>query len=316
MSKQTTSTGLVWCLIFLVLDAVQAVWFGALLQRHDSFLIGLLVFGLSAAGCIVWVAGRAPAQFVVARRHFGALFGMNVAAAGAWVTYFLALQRIEPAIAFMIFSGMIPLTTILAGWLGFAEGERSRNGIEALGNALLLAGLVFLAYVTLSGRSGFLRDGLASGLVGLLLAFLAGAMIAAMLMFSQRLDRRGMTPVAQFGLRFPLYLLVALIGWQAGWDHKAPASASELSSAVLIGLILLAFPIYAVQRAVALVSSLTLAAIAATGPVLVFALQALEGRVDFAPATSLGLLICLAGALLAAYGAARDFRKARLPVPQ
>lgn len=310
-AKRTTPAGIAWCLVFLVLDAAQAVWFGGLLQHHDSFLIGFLVFGLSSAGCLLWVGWRAPSQFRLALAHPGALIGLNLSAVGAWMAYFLAIQRIEPAVAFMIFSGMIPLTTIIAGHLGFREGERARNRAELAGNALLLVGLGLLVLFTLDGRSGFVRGGFEVALLGLALAFVAGIMIAAMLMFSQRLDHAGLGPVSQFGLRFPLYVLCAFIGWQAGWDAKGPVAAADLALAVLIGLVLLAFPIYAVQKAVSLVSSLTLAAIAATGPVLVFAMQAVEGRVDFAPATSLGLAVCFAGAMVAAFGAARDARANR-----
>lgn len=299
---------------FLVLDAAQAVWFGGILQSHDSFQIGFVVFGLSSLGCLIAVGLKTPRQFSLALANFQPLLGMNLAAVGAWVCYFYAIQRIEPAIAFMIFSGMIPLTTIAAGWFGIGEGERSRNRIEASGNALLLVGMVILGVVTLTGRSGFVRGDITVGIAGLAYAVAAGIMIAAMLMFSQRLDRKGMTPSAQFGLRFPLYLVFAFFGWQAGWDAKGAVAVSDIWWAVAIGMVLLAFPIYAVQKAVAQVSSLTLAAIAATGPVLVFAFQVLDDRVKFAPATSVGLVICFTGALIAAYGAGRNIRRNRVPV--
>lgn len=314
MSKQSSIAGLLWCVTFLILDAAQAVWFGGILQRHDSFQIGFLVFGFSSLFCLIIVAIHLPHQFRLAIANSRAMIGMNLSAVGAWVCYFFAIQRIEPAIAFMIFSGMIPLTTIAAGWLKIREGERSRNRIEALGNALLSFGIVVLVFVTLTGRSGFVREDLTVGWAGLSYALASGAMIAAMLMFSQRLDRLGLKPVSQFGLRFPLYLVFALLGWRAGWDTKGAVSFPDLSLAVGIGLILLAFPIYAVQKAVAQVSSLTLAAIAATGPVLVFAFQVLDDRVIFAPATSYGLAVCFAGALIAAFGAGRDIQRNRIPV--
>lgn len=314
VGKQSSMVGLVWCMTFLVLDAAQAVWFGGVLQSHDSFQIGFLVFGFSSLGCLIVVSLNTPGQFGLAFANPGALLGMNLSAVGAWVCYFFAIQRIEPAIAFMIFSGMIPLTTIATGWLGVGEGERSRNRTEAFGNGLLFVGMVVLAVVTLTGHSGFVRGDISVGIAGLVYAVAAGAMIAAMLMFSQRLDRRGMTPIAQFGLRFPLYLAFAFFGWQAGWDAKGAVALSDVLQAVAIGMVLLAFPIYAVQKAVAQVSSLTLAAIAATGPVLVFAFQMLDDRVTFAPATSLGLAICFSGALIAAFGAGRNIRRNRIPV--
>ena len=309
MQKQATGIGIFWCLVFVVLDAAQAVWFGGLLQRHDSFAIGFLSFGLATLLCLGLTARREPGQFAVAKRHPGALLGLNVSAVVAWLAYFAAIQRIEPAIAFMLFSGLIPITTIAAAWAGFPEGQRPRNRLEAAGNALLCVGMVFLCVITLTGHSGFVRGGTATALVGLAFAIVSGVAIAAMLLFSQRLDRHGLGPVAQFGVRFPLYLLAAAIGWWLGLDAKGPVGGGELLIAVAIGLLVLAFPIYAVQKAVSLVPSLTLAAIAATAPVLVFVLQAIEGRVDLAPATSVGLAVSFTGAMLAAWGAARGVRR-------
>lgn len=143
--------GLVWCAIFVVLDAVQAVYFGAVLQRLDSFLIGGLVFGLSAAGCLIWAALRDPGQIGIAFAHRGALMGLNASTAGAWVTYLIAVQLVEPAVAFALFCGLVPLTMIVAGWLGSGEGQAPRNRLEAAGNLVLAGGLALLCGVTLMG---------------------------------------------------------------------------------------------------------------------------------------------------------------------
>jgi hypothetical protein len=57
------------------------------------------------------------------------------------------------------------------------------------------------------------------------------------------------------------------------------------------------------QRAVALISTLTIGALTALGPFIIFGLQLIEGRVDYAPATLAGLGLYSIGAVLAALGA-------------
>ena len=54
-----------------------------------------------------------------------------------------------------------------------------------------------------------------------------------------------------------------------------------------------------------MISTLTVSALTALDPFVIFALQALEGRVDYSTATLLGLSIYLVGALLSAGGAVR-----------
>ncbi|WP_299738581.1 hypothetical protein [uncultured Roseobacter sp.] len=71
---------------------------------------------------------------------------------------------------------------------------------------------------------------------------------------------------------------------------------------VLIGFVIIAFPVFAMQKAISLMSILTLAAVTALGPLFVFLFQIVEGRVDYAPAKMTVLMIYFAGAILAAYG--------------
>ncbi|TIU11336.1 MAG: hypothetical protein E5W49_28220, partial [Mesorhizobium sp.] len=73
---------------------------------------------------------------------------------------------------------------------------------------------------------------------------------------------------------------------------------------IVIGFAIMAFPVFAMQKAISLMSTLSLAAITALGPLFVFLFQLVESRVAYAPATMTGLMIYFAGAVLAAYGGA------------
>lgn len=297
--------GLLWSFVFVILDAVQAVFFGGVLQQQDAFLIGGLVFGLSAAGCIGWTAIARPKQISIALAHPGPLAGLNLTAAGAWLTYFIAIQLTEPAVAFTIFVGVIPISTIIASYCGFSEAEASRNRVETLGNAILILGLLMLAGFTLFGQSGFVRGGADIAALGLGLAVASGVLITLMLLYSKRLDGVGLEPVAQFGFRFPIFFVLAFAGFAMGIDDKGVVPVGDIVYAVAIGMVLLAFPIYAVQKAVSLTTPLTIASIAATAPLIVFLLQMIEGRVDYSNATSAGLAVYFVGAIVTALGSAR-----------
>jgi drug/metabolite transporter (DMT)-like permease len=111
--------------------------------------------------------------------------------------------------------------------------------------------------------------------------------------------------VAQFGLRFPLFLAVALAAFLVGIDDKGAVPTHDMLIAVAAGLVLLAFPVFAVQKAVSLSSTLTIGSAAAVTPLVVFLLQMVEGRVDYSRATLAGLAIYFAGAMLAAMGSVR-----------
>ncbi len=301
----SSNRGLIWCYGFVLLDAVQAVYSGGILQRIDGFLLCLAVFGVAANGCLLWAWTRTPEHIAIAARSRADLIGINVAAAGGWVTYLGAIQLIEPAAAFAILCGAVPLATIVAARFGVEEADTARNSLEALGQVILAAGVAFLAVATVLGWSGFVRGGATVAVAGVAMSVACGALMAAMLLYGSRLDKLGVGPVAQFGLRFPLFLVVALAAFLAGVDDKGPVPAGDMLIAIAAGLVLLAFPVYAVQKAVSLSTTLTIGTAAAVTPLVVFLLQMVEGRVAYSRATLAGLAIYFAGAMLAAMGSVR-----------
>lgn len=174
---------------------------------------------------------------------------------------------------------------------------------------MVLLGICYLCAITFMGLSGFVRGGWVVSLIGLGLTCFSGVSLAAMMIYSQRLDRLGVEPTAQYGLRFTFYILVTLCAVWIGLDSKGPIDPSALAVVVIIGLVIMAFSVFAMQKAISLMSTLTLAAITALGPLFVFVFQLLEGRVAYAPATMTGLAVYFAGAVLAAYGGTRKRRE-------
>lgn len=299
-----TVRGLLYCLVFLLLEAVQAVYFGGVFQGISSFLIGALVFGTTSLALFVLVAIREPIQLQLLWQLRRDIALVNMLTAGAWIAYFLAIQMIEPAIAFTLFSGALPITVVVAAALGMSFAEPLASKSEGAGYLILIASLIFLVYVTVSDRSGFVRGNAIDGLIGALLAIFSGASISLAVIVCRRMDAKGLGPTAQFGARFVLYASIAAILAIAGVDSKGLVSAKELSSVFLVGIAIIAIPIYAFQRAVPLVSAKTIAVVTATGPLIVFGLQLIEDRVVFAPATLFGLVMyCFSALMIAGIGA-------------
>ena len=301
----TATLGLIWAFSFVILEAAQAVFFGGVFQNHVSFLIGAAVFGLTAAGTLIWACVRTPEQLETAWANPASLFALNFSTAFVWITYFFALQMIEPAVVFTIFSGLIPVTILVAAMMGVPEASPLRNRIECAGLLIIAIGVGYLAAITLLGQSGFVRGDWTVAMAGLLLTCISAVSLAAMMVYSQRLDRLGVAPVAQYGLRFPLYVVAALAAAWLGLDEKGPVDPGAFLVVVVIGFAIMAFPVFAMQKAISLMSTLTLAAVTALGPLFVFLFQIVEGRVVYTHATMTGLMIYFAGSVFAAYGGAR-----------
>lgn len=286
-----TARGLLYCLIFLVLEATQAVYFGGVFQGVSSFLVGALVFGATSLALFAFIAVRAPSQLTMIWELRRDIALVNVLTAAAWIAYFLAIQLIEPAIAFTLFSGALPLTVVIAAALGMAYAEPIGSRGEGISYALLTGSLAFLVLVTVLDLSGFVRGSAAIGLIGALLALFSGAAISLAVIVCRRMNAVGLGPTAQFGVRFVLYTAIATVLALAGVDAKGEVPLQELAWVFVVGLIIIAIPIYAFQRAVPLISAQAIAVTTALGPLIVFGLQMIEERVVFAPATLVGLII-------------------------
>ena len=126
-------------------------------QDYDSFLIGAAVFGLTAAGTLICARVRTSEQLEIAWANRASLFGLNLSTAFVWVASFFALQMIEPAVVFTIFSGLIPVAILVAALMGVPEASPLRNRIEGAGLLIVVIGLGYLAAITLLGQSGFVR---------------------------------------------------------------------------------------------------------------------------------------------------------------
>lgn len=301
-----TQLGMIFCLSFVTLEAFQAVYLGSVFQDVDSFLVGAWVFGISVVGCTLATAVLRPLDLVASVTAWRIVAVLNAFAALTWVVYFIAIQLIEPAVVFTIFSGTVPLALVIAGWLGVPEARSLPARFVHAGNTVILVSILVLSANTVYGLSGFVRGGWLAALSGVGLSAVSGACMACVTVYAIRLHDRGVGPLAQFGLRFVLYTLLAVAAFLSGFDDKGGTTTTlELAGIVMVGLLVIALPLYLFQRAVPLVPASVIAAVTALGPAMVFVMQFFDGRVDYSMATLVGLSIYIVGALMGVYAATR-----------
>ena len=305
------SLGLFYCLAFVSLEAIQAVYFGSVFQRMDSFLLGSAIFGLAIACSLLWVAWRDRGQFARARREWRILAKAGIGTAVSWAAYFVALQLIEPAVAYTVFSGLVPLTILAAARRGVPEASSAAGRGSRLGHMLIAVSLIYLCLASIAGLTGFERGGMVGGIGGVIALLATGLSSTWVIFYCRRLGSAGVTATALFGLRYLPYVALAGAAAAMGIDAKPPVPSWEITEALAIGLALVATPSYLVQRAIPLVSPLLIGLAGALGPFLVFGLQAVEGRIAYSSWTLVGLVVYCLGTVVAATSEALPGR----PVP-
>ena len=152
MNKSTI--GLLFAFAFVFLESIQFVYFGGLFQKMNSFQFGFLVFLLTVIVFIGWTALANPDQLKKALAMPRELIAVNLGAVATLTAYLMSVQLIDPAIAYTISSGAMPISAYILYRLGVREGEDMRNRVEATGNVLIFVSIIFLALITISHYCG------------------------------------------------------------------------------------------------------------------------------------------------------------------
>ena len=287
--------GFLLSLAFAGSTALRDVYLGGLFQRLSPWLVALTAFGLSCLVFLPIALARDRQGLTALLRRPAPLVWINATTGFAWLAFFFALKTIEPALVQVLFYGIGPLSVRWVDGLVPGSARATLSPVERRLHLGLLSSLIVAAAVVLGGYSGLGPQTTSVALLGLLLALGGGISISVSTLLCRTLNDAGACPATLLPLRFPGAVVLA-----AGFVLADPAPLAGVTPSVLAGVALAAFllivlPNYVNQIGVALASPVTVRAVLAMGPALVFALQLVEGRLSSSPAT---LATCLLYAVL------------------
>jgi drug/metabolite transporter (DMT)-like permease len=283
-------------LTFCLSQALRDVYFANVFQGIGFFPVLLLTAMLSTAIFGALTAARAGGEFAKLYRYRSIVLGMNVTTAVAWSSYFFGLTHLDPSIVNTVHTGVAPLTVIALSAVGVGSAEREvvrplEHGCY-VGMTLALAGLWWVA---LSGNSGLPVDSIATTLRALTALVVGGASITLSLVYSKRLTDHGVSAKAVTAVRYVMAGLLAgcAEALREGGVLRGGAgdvgSLGELATLAVSTIMLIVLPTFALQAGLARTPPLTAHVIRALGPVCVFALAQLDGRIAYSAPT----LICI-----------------------
>ena len=304
--RNREAAGFLLSILFVGLAALRDVYFGGLFQRVHPLVVAVVAFALCPLVFLPMALLRDRAGLTALLRRPRELLWINATTALAWLSFFHALRLAEPALVQVIFFGIGPLSV---RWL-----DRLVPGATASAPTLgerrlhvgLLAALGLAAAVMLCGRSGLGPQPLGRVVVALALTAGGGLAISLSTLLCRVVNDAGVPPAAVIGLRFPLAAVAGAGLATARGDVLATVTPDLVPRVALASLALIVLPNYVSQIGIALASPLTVRAVLAVGPVLVFLLETLEGRLPASPFTLLTCVIYGTFALTTAVGRLRQ----------
>lgn len=296
--KMVGLTGCFLILAFCLSQALRDVYFGQVFQQVDFFAVILIAFSISTLGFGAIAAVKAPAEFRILRGQLGTVVAINVTTALAWSCYFFALTHLEPSVVNAVHSGMAPLTVIaLAAFGGTLAQSKTMRRRERVAYGGIALSLLALGAVVLSGSSGLPGASPTTGLVALALVAISGASITVSLLYCKRLHDRGISAETITTVRYVALILVA--GGVEAWHGRLGGIGGpvEIVTLSLAATALIVLPLFALQVGIALTAPLTAHVIRSLGPVCVFALQQLDGRIVYSTPTLVCIVLYSAAAI-------------------
>ena len=233
---------------------------------------------------------------------------MNLTTALAWSCYFFGLSHLEPSIVNTLHSGMGPLTVVVAGRVRrrvsprpiMSDGGSTSAMPGSRCRSWRSAGSCCRA-VPAWRRAARPRRCSASRRL-----LVSGASITVSLLYCKRLHDHGVNAEVVTSVRYVLLILVAgRVVWHKG-GLGGIGSAGEAATLTALATVLIVLPLYAFQVGIALTAPLTANVLRALGPVFVFALQQIDGRLTYSTPTLIGILAYSAAAILSNVAHARE----------
>lgn len=298
-------------LLFAVSQAFRDVYLAHVFQGVDLFAVVLLAFSISALGFGTIALVRAPQDFATMRAEWRAMLWMNATTALAWLCYFYSLKHLQPSIVNTLHSGIGPLTVIALSALGWhiTKPDPVRRA-EYVCYAGLAGSLAFLWWVVLAGRSGLNVTDLTVNLTALALLIVSGACITVSLLLCKRINERGVGSDSVTAGRYILIILVALATVLLDDRRTGIATLNEWIILAVAASVLIVLPLYSLQVGIARTAPLTAHVIRSLGPVCVFALELIDGRIGYSRLTLLGIafysLLSIAGNLVRGWSEGKE----------
>ncbi len=304
------AAGFLVSVAFVGLAAVRDVYLGGLFQRVSPLLVAMVAFSLCTLVFLPTAFVHSRDGFAVLRRRSRDLFWVNVTSAVAWLVFLYALRLIEPSLVQILYSGIGPLSVVwidrhLPGAIPAVPLTRAERPIYVG----LLASLVFAAAVGLCGLSGAGAQPVGVTTLGVILAASGGISISVSTMLCRKLNDAGVAPSALLSLRYPATVLSAAVLASLS-PSGLPAALSIIDAFMVIASLLIVFPSYVNQVGISLASPLTVRVVLATGPVLIFVVQLVEGRLSASPYSLTAAILYAVVAISAGLARQRAIRSA------
>lgn len=275
--------GILFVFAYNLITSVKGVYVSSLMQHIDPFATLAVTFSIVSA--IFLLSGairgslRKTLQIIKAQRQNALMLCGSTL--GGWLSFYLALKSIEPAVVMAITSASGPIITrmLFPGDARAQEANAKSIRADGIFSVLIFLTMIYLVWQTLLGQSSIGKIQLSTAVLGFAAAMICGAANVFNTIFSKRLNARGLGSMQILSFRFlPLVLLAIPVAYAR--DGLQTLQVNDFEKLALIGILGISLPIFLFQEGIRRSTPMVVAFVHATIPIFVLLIQFFDPRLS------------------------------------
>lgn len=275
-------------LAFVILGSAQDAFLGHLFMTEDPVAVVFYTFLIALVILQVSFFAKKPNPFEHLARNKKDLVLLNAITALNWMSFFVALKYIEPAIVGAISFSIGPIAATMIGPVlrPSAPKPSLRASLCAVG---ILVMSVFLAYCSISGQSAFKTTDRAMAVFGVVLALISGIGMTINTFVSKTLSESELTTQTITAFRFIILVFLSGVISISNGVGLSVASLPVVLSVFAVSIFGIVLPMTLIQIGVKGLQPRVVAVLLSLTPAATLVFEALDSRLSFSPMSLAGI---------------------------
>ncbi|SJM38501.1 EamA-like transporter family protein [Psychrobacter pasteurii] len=287
MHKKIIGISLV--ILFNILSGVQAVYLSGLLKEANVYATLCICFSfVTIVFILINVISNKPIKSSV-KKNYANLVIINVTTLGNWLTFFIALKYIEPAMSSALANSIAPTVTLFATYF-FLKGSFPKLSqlLVSLGIFLSMGIMIF---VTIAGKSASGTTDISYLWLGVIASLICGVSIAFTNIVSKKLNISGINAKEIMMYRFVLLIIVC--GVVAGSDVIIETLKTLLLPLLFISIIGNVIPLFSLQLSIEKLEPITVSLLLVLAPIFYLIIQVFDKNIPISPISWIAISISI-----------------------
>lgn len=268
--------GIILVIMFNILSGVHAVYLSGLLKNVDTFSVIFICFSfVCLLFCLIDFFKKTNITYN--SQSYFYIFLINLFTLGNWLTFFIALKYIEPAISSALANSISPIITLI--FVSVFYTKVMPKIIQIIISLGIFISMIFMVIMTLSGNTAIDPENYSLLILGVISSIGCGASMAFTTITSKKLYFLGFNAIKIMKFRFFLLIIISAI--LAGKSNILYVLDNYIFVLIFISIIGNVIPLFLLQLSIEKLEPIVVSMLLVLAPVFYLIIQLFSEKIPF-----------------------------------